>query len=40
MFMSSSFSYDVAKEAGVSPKTVSRVINRDSKVRAKTTEDF
>ena len=30
--------YDVAKEAGVSPKTVSRVINRDSKVRPKTTE--
>ena len=30
--------YDVAKEAGVSPKTVSRVINRDSNVRAKTTE--
>ena len=30
--------YDVAKEAGVSPKTVSRVINRDSNVRPKTTE--
>ena len=28
--------YDVAKTAGVSPKTVSRVLNRDAPVAAKT----
>ncbi|MBT8413720.1 MAG: LacI family DNA-binding transcriptional regulator [Boseongicola sp.] len=30
--------YDVARDAGVSPKTVSRVINGDSAVRKSTKE--